>query len=81
MAEKAYDKLHTENMDYLAAMNILTEIDVTVNPLRDEKTGGQSKSAYWEQTFEFTDKSQIQLTKYQENRNFILMPSKTKIIK
>lgn len=84
LAKKAYKKLHNVNMKneaYLLAIEILTDLEVTVNPIKEKKIEGLFGDS-WEQTFEFSDKSKIVLTKMQnEEKEFIFMPMKTKIIK
>jgi hypothetical protein len=83
LADKAYKKLYKENMideEYIIAMNVLIKLDDTVAPIKEIKSDSLF-NVCWQQTFEFSDGSKIELTKKQdENKNFIFVPFETKII-
>lgn len=73
LADLAKARLKNQ-MEYSEAINILETIDYKYKPIKD-----QSYKTFWEQTFEFTDKSIIKLYRKQENGTYILMPDQTTI--
>ena len=75
MADIARKKLQGKaNKPYIKIIEIISNIDITLDPSKEEKTEINSNYEYVAvQTFIFSDGSKIRLTKYQKNGMLYLM--------